>query len=736
MNSNATYTKTSRGLRALIKKLPRNAGLVLSKIDGDLTSEDISSKLTNINREDFDSAITWLLEGGFIKPVAKDPFSDSVWDAAAMHGAVQVDEINLDQFTVSEKPSIAITKTAAKKKETREELSDEDSAKIKALEQADIEARERAEAALKAKLEAETTKEKKKLDEEARERAEIEARAQAEADKTAKEDQARTKSETKAAAEKKEKLETEEKAKLEALAKTEEEARERAEVEALEKAAAKEQVRLEAVAKKEEQAKVKTEKKEEAKLVAEEKALEKAAAKEQARLEAVVKKEGRARIKAEKREEARLAAEGKDRTPNKVNFTPLIKKWIKNVFKSIKPLSIYAIAVLFLLIIAAQFINFHIWINPIERVAEENIQDSVNIKSVRISFFPSPHLLLEGLTIADSTTITAERIRVYPNLLNLKEKLLNASNSPYKVGSISIENFKIAQKDLPRIVSWKDASSRDQQLKINKISLKNMSIHLNNIELPNFNGEILLDNAGQLKEATIATENKNLTAIIRHTNNIHSINIDAISWRAPLLPYPIFTKLRAKGTINENVMTFSSITGELYNGSLDANLNIDLASEKLASKGRFKLNNFFLADMAEELKLNTVVDGKLNAKGRFSFKFSKPLNKIVNAQLTTTFNIKNGHLRTVDLTEAMRRGNLSGHTKFTKLSGYAALTNKTYRFTNLLLRDNQLSARGHLKLSPEHHVSGVIASTIDVKRNPINARLQINGPLTALKLKN
>jgi len=56
----------------------------------------------------------------------------------------------------------------------------------------------------------------------------------------------------------------------------------------------------------------------------------------------------------------------------------------------------------------------------------------------------------------------------------------------------------------------------------------------------------------------------------------------------------------------------------------------------------------------------------------------------------------------------MRSGNLSGHTKFTTLTGHAALANKQYRFTKLALRENQLSARGYATLSDELKVSSVI----------------------------
>ncbi len=792
MDANAIYAKTTRGKRALVKKLPKTAGFVLPEIDGNTSLGTILSRLDRLETVDLDEAVNWLIEGGFIKPVVQDPFSDSAWDVALSHNAVEVDEIGLDQFTVTDK--------TARAKKQEKPLSNEEQEKLKALEQADAEARERAEAALKAKLEAENpnqaeeqrvvsekaaaekrkeeerAKEKEEAEQRAKEKEEVEERARLEAEEKAKEEARKlAEAEEKAQAEAEENARKEAAAKLRAEEKAAEEQREaeekaaaekrkeeekarkkeEAEQRAKEKEEAKEKARLEAAVKKEEKARLRADKKAEA----EQRKAEKAEAKAIAKEEAAAKKAER-KAEAEKRaQERRLAKEQakqdkaeedlftideveqylsgtkEEETAKKKSVVLPVKAWLTSFVKNIKPLSIYAIAVLFLLIFAAQFINFHIWTNAIEKIAEQHIQDDVNIKSVRISYFPKPHLLLEDLTIANSSSITAKKIDVYPDLLNLKEKLFGGSKAPYEIKSIEIDGFELAQKDLHRIASWQGASSRDQQLKLGRIVLSNMAIQLNRIELPNINGNILLNEVGRLKSAEFFTEANNLTAKVKQIEQRYIIDIDAFRWRSPIAPYPIFSELKASATVKDNQLVFSNISGILYNGQLAASLNMDLASDTLATKGKFELNDFFIADMAEELKVNNVVEGKLSSKGAFSFNVYKPTNHFVNGTLASTFSIKNGYLKTVDLTEAMRSGNLSGHTKFTTLTGHAALANKQYRFTKLLLRENQLSARGYLTLADDHRVSGVINSSIAVNRSPINARLAIGGPLHSLKLR-
>ena len=94
MDSNTTYTKTGRGLRAVVRKLPKNAGYVLSILDKGLNGEQIQEALPKISNKELEIAISWLLEGGFIKSVVVDPFSNTMWEDSNK-SSIEVDEIDV-----------------------------------------------------------------------------------------------------------------------------------------------------------------------------------------------------------------------------------------------------------------------------------------------------------------------------------------------------------------------------------------------------------------------------------------------------------------------------------------------------------------------------------------------------------------------------------------------------------------------------------------------------------------
>lgn len=738
--STTTYSKTTRGLRALVKKLPKDAGLVLSVLDESLTAEALASKLPDLDDRSLEFAVSWLLGGGFIKSVVNNPFPDSGWGETKNSGAIEVNEIGINEFTVSEKP--AVEKGLNMAKSTSEEGAALEAEKQR-LEQADVEVRERAETALKAQIESQAPDADEEgvavLAEELLPGArEVTSKLQLDVEETKDAiDAALTPtSEIPDLGEKPEEapqqIEEFWEAPTEELELGQASADVQEEVEALLAAETnpsgavdiddsfvqqgeKGSRKFEAAAstRREESAAEKTERKK----------IEKEAAKEKARLEAAIKDERR--------------------RENKVNDSGTLevalhraKEWVIALLKSIKPLSIYALGVLFLLIIAAQFINFHIWINPIEKMIAKEIQGDINIKTVRISLFPSPHLVLEDLQAADSTTVRAEKVHIYPTFSNLKERLLNASNGPYKAKQVLIEGFSLAQKDFSQLSSWASSFSNDKQLTVNKVVFKNIAVNLNSLALPHFNGALLLDKAGLLTQGNFSSVNESLNIAISHTNNKYFVDLTAKQWRSPLAPYPAFNTLNASGNINKKSLSLSKISGVLYNGSIAGKLDVDLSSDKLPSKGELKISNLYINDMADDLKLNNHLDGKLSTNGSFSFNVNKASNSIEKLRLNAIFDIKNGSLKKVDLVEAMRTGNLAGSTRFTKLSGFATKGSGAYRFTNIRLKDSQLRASGQLSISADNRAYADVATTIAVNRNDVKTQLTIDGPMTHLKLKN
>ena len=758
MDLSTIYTKTGRGARALIKKLPSNAGQILSVMGGTANADEIYSRLKKINEKDFDIAITWLLEGGFIRIITKEPFSDSIW-APVTQSSFQLAEISIDEFNDT-------VKAAA---DALSKVKEDTKAKLEALDKADAEARERAETQAKAEAAAQReaeAKAKENAEAEAKIKAEIEAKEQAAAEAKAKlealeraDAEARERAEALAKAEAAAQGEAEAKAKENAEA----EAKIKAKIEAQELAATEAKAKLEAeelaAAEEKEQADA------EAEIKAKIEAKEQATAEEQARLEASARAEAaaaaeseakkQAEIKAQMKAEMKAAAQAQRKqmiSGAKLQLQNLLRSFNLNKVKKTsgsllssilalsKTLLMYAFVVLVLLIAAAQFINLRMLIKPIEKIASENLAEAVNIQAIHASLFPAPHLIVNGITVGDSSELKIQSVRMFPVFSSLINGLQKStpSQTPYQIDYIEVEGLSLAQQDLPHPALWLNAVNQHQQLKVNKILLKKMMIQLNGMELPELNGDILLSADGQLSNAALITEDKSLAFNIKHSADDFLIQIKAVNWRAPMSPNPVFNELTANGVIKNQRLTLSQIEGVLYEGALKANLIVDMTAD-WAIQGDLELKSLDLTDMALALKLNSAVDGTLSTDANFSFSIDSTTNQIATPSINARFKVNNGYLRKVDLIEAMhsnaRNAPVGGSTHFTELTGNLLLNAQSYQFRNLVLQDKQLLAVGKLDISAQKIISGDIHSKIILPSQSIKSHLIISGSFDNLKLK-
>ena len=709
MPADITYTKTNRGERAFIKQLPDAVGQVLTVMVANSTEEEIFAKLQNVNLQAFKNAMTWLLEGGFIKLMDAESFSNPN-TIAPMADAIQVHEISIDEFTSSVTPT--------KEDEAEQPKIIENKAQLEAISNTLKEAKLKAETDAKKEQERLQAIEDAKLTiaNKAKEvsllKVEAEAKAKTEID-AKKEEWARLKTEAK------------EKEKAEIAARKAEQSKLKAAAEAKEKMAAKEKAETESRRK----ANIEAQKKEKTK------AEEKIKAKKWAQLKQDAKEKAEEKTRLQKLAKAEAEVRQQRKVSN-ARSKNRIKNWFASLLQAIKSLFFFTAAVLCTLLIAAHFINIPMLVNPLEKIVSAHIHEAVTVQSVHVWLYPKPHLLLKDLTIDDSPAITAQKLRIYPNYINLKKKFYDHLTVPYVIQSLQVEGLTMAQEDLAHVSTWAKASLEQSQYQINKIILKNTALHLNSVQLPLLDGEALLNAAGLLTQASLQSAKEDFRLNAQHLNGNYLIDINANNWQAPFYPRPVFTKLDATGVIKNSVLTLSSITGSFSGGKLTGALETDLASPTFASKGDFNLSDFVIKDVSNDLELNKTLTGVLNSRGYFSFGFDHALNTIKNTKLNAAFTVKNGVLKRVDIAEAMRNHNLNGSTSFTRLTGNLSLNNKRYQLTKLSLQDSQLQASGQVSLSADKQVSATLSSNIAIPNNEINANLIIKGPLTALKLIN
>lgn len=619
--------------------------------------------------------------------------------------------------------------------------------------EAERKAREAAETKTKAEAEAQAIREAKAREElERKEREEVKARVIREA-----EEEARIEAERKAreATEARARAEAEAQVKREAKARAEAERKAREEFEALAKREAQETARIEAELKAREVAELKARAKAEAQAKQEAKETARAEAKrktrEEAGIRAKLKAQEKARIAAERKirevaavvikaaakqqakldAEARTLAKAENKALARTERSPVnINKWLINASAIGRNtlISIFIIALVLLALL--RVVNITALLNPIEKLAEDNIHEPVAIKEVHASLWPQPHLVLDDVTIGGLSDVKVASIRIFPELSTVfgETKTLK---------SIEIETLILDQNSLERPVKWISSANKQEKLKFDRIFLKGSSIKIPNLELSPINGDIKLSPSGELRNATLVTDDHKLMIKITPNNQTYEIDLVAKAWQPPLGFPVIFDQLSAKAEADSNQISFSQIEGTLYGGTIKAQMTVNWANAWNVS-GNFELSRVNLQEIIPKFSSDITLKGKLNANANFSLQ-AVDFAKLVDAPvINASFVAHNGSINGIDLVRAMQTNGkanaLSGSTRFDKFSGKMLLKDGHYQYRQLTLKEGQFLANGEADIF-ENRLSGNINIELTTKSRQLRSRLGLSGQLRSPMVK-
>jgi len=630
-------------------------------------------------------------------------------------------------------------------------------AKAEAEEQARLEAERKAqaEAAEKARLEAERiareeAEEQARLEAERieREKAEAIARAKAEA-----EEQARLEAERKAQAEAAEKarLEAERIAREEAeeQARLEAERIEREKAEAIARAKAEEYERLQA----EIALKARAEAEELARIAAERKAQSEAAEQKLREAERLVREEEKARreaeeaaqaealkaaraeakrlAKEEKEAKAKLKAEEKARVREMRGPGMLAKLNVKSL-KSLKPLLVFVPVAVILMVGLIHVVNLTMLIAPVEKLATESVGEPVKVHEVHASLFPQPRLILTDVTVGSTADVKIGTVNIVSDI-----SMLFKDAKVLKL--IEISTVTLTPDDFARQAQWVNAVARSDKLKVEHITLKKISFRFSALELEPFDGEVVLAPSGELSNVELVNAGRNLTLLLAPQNGSCAVTMTASYWQVPLLAQLELDELTAKGVISQGQASFNQIEAKAFGGKIKAQGAIDWTGE-LSVTGNFELIKITLPRLLTAYSSKASVDGSLNATASFASRAGQAVDLVDAAEVNVNFEVAGGKFNGLALSHAVMAGPASkpsqgaDFTRFDTLTGNLQFKDGQYHYKQLELKTEQLRARGHIDIEPNHAVSGKVNAELISASRRRQAGFNVSGEVADVKL--
>jgi hypothetical protein len=647
------------------------------------------------------------------------------------------------QAEAEEKARLEAERIAREEAEERARLEAERIAREKAeaiaRAKAEEEARLQVEAERKAKAEAE---EKARVEAERKAQAEAAEQARLERERIARE-QARIELERKTQEElaAKAKLEAEEQARLNAerierekaeaiaQAKAEEEARLQAEAELKAKAEAEEKARAEAerIA----QVEAAEQKLREAQRLAreEEKARREAEEKAQAEAEKAAREEAKRLAKEEKAAKAKLKAEEKARA--KEMRSPIMLN--KMGAKLIKPLLVAIPLVVILMVGLIHLVNLSMLIEPIEKMATESVGEPVKVREVRASLFPQPHLVLTDVAVGGNADIKIGSV----NIMSAVSMLFNDVKV---LKSIDINTVTLTPADFGRQAQWVNNAAKSGKLKIEHVTLKQISFKVSDLEPETFNGKVALTPSGELNNVELVNASGNLTLLLTPQNGSAAVTLTASDWQSPLFEKLAFDEVTAKGIISQNKISFSQIEAKAFGGTIKAQgeLNWD---GRLSASGNFELIKMTLPRVLSVYESDASVDGTLNATAAFASSADQASGLVAAAEVDADFEVLTGKVNGIALSHALIAGPTSkpspdaDFTRFDTLTGNLQFKDGQYKYKQFALKTEQFRARGNFNIEPDKTVSGKVSAELTSTSQRRQASFTVSGAVADVKFK-
>ena len=653
------------------------------------------------------------------------------------------------QEEAAEKARLEAERIAREEAEEQARIERERKAQEELAEKAKQEAEE------KARLEAERI-EREKAEAIAREKAAEEARLQAEAERKA---QAEVEEKARLEAERSAREAAEEEARLQielarkAAAEAEEQARleaeriEREKIEVIAQEKAQEEARLQAEAEQKAQAeadeKARIEAERMAQVAAAEQKLREAERVAREELKAQQEAEKKAQAEAEKaaRAEAKLlakeqkAAKAKLKAEEKARAKLLRGPVMTNVLASrlVKPLLISIPLVLILAVALMHVINLTMLIEPIEKLATSSVGEPVKVQQVHASLFPQPHLTLTDVTVGSNGDVKIGSVNMVSavSMLFKEVKILD---------SIDISNVTLTPAEFGRQAQWVNNVAKSGKVKIEKMTLKQISLKVSDLEPEVFNGKVALSPSGELNNVEMVNAGGNLTLLLTPQNDSAALTLTASGWQPALFKRLAFDEVTATGVISQNQINFSQIEAKAFGGVIQAQGELNWAGG-LRTSGNFELIKMTLPRVLAAYESDASITGTLNATGVFTSSANQASELEEAAQVDANFEVLTGKINGVALSHALVAGPASkpspdaDFTRFDTLTGNLQFNDGQYMYKQFALKTEQFRARGNFNIEPDKAVSGKVSAELTSATQRRQGNFTISGKVADVKFK-
>ena len=382
--------------------------------------------------------------------------------------------------------------------------------------------------------------------------------------------------------------------------------------------------------------------------------------------------------------------------------------------KKYKKILIGIAVVISLLIILPFLIPVQTYLHEAENIASEKLGVPVTIASGHWSFLPSPHVVVNDITVGKAQEVKVARVDVIPTVSSLF--------SATKVIDLKVRKPIIKQAALEFIsaLSSKKPELNTQAIAVNirHITVDELQLDWPNTKFPTINIDANLTSTNTLESAKLETIDGAVKADITPKGDEYVILVNMKKWVSPIGLPLLLDEAKLEMYLKGSQLEIPNIDIALYNGKLTGEALVSWEKNWRAS-GKLKVTNLSVKEPSRMVSKSIYLSGNLFGNGNFSSSAKDAAILADNLHADLKFKVNNGVLHGLDLIKAasllLKQGQNGGVTEFEEFSGLLNVTGKQYHLTNIKISSGLLAASGQVKVKPNKELDGVI--DVAVKRS-------------------
>ncbi len=388
-----------------------------------------------------------------------------------------------------------------------------------------------------------------------------------------------------------------------------------------------------------------------------------------------------------------------------------------------------------LLALAPLFISLNDYVLVVESQVSSKLGEPVKISGLRAGGLPLPHVVVDGIRIGKTGSITAAHVTITPDLWSLL--------GPTKViRSIRIEQLVLTQKAIDKIPSWAKAEpvpagrpAPPPVVRVKSVLLDNATVMLKKTPFGPFHASVTLNDDNSLDVASIVSADGKLKGLVKPEGSRYRVEAQATDWILPIGPAIHFNEIAVKGFATAKNASFPLVRGKAYGGTVNGETTYSW-QKGAHLRGRARITGVELRALLRALGKPPRMSGRLSATPVFYSNAARGRELLETLHLESPFDVQDGVLQGVDVEQAatslFRDKDQAAETRFDQLSGHLVFDRGTRRFTQLKIASGALSADGKVTISPEDDLSGRINTSIESSKlasMPLNVSGTVDAPV-------